>query len=75
MKNDRMIEASLDPPDPPQIPECPVCRSDLYEEIYRDSEGLICGCSECVSVIALEEYLDELDEEMADERYAYEEGR
>ena len=75
MKNDRMIEAPLDPPDPPKIPECPVCRSDLYEQIYRDCNGDICGCSECMEVLSVGEYLQELEWLMEDERYSYEEMR
>ena len=64
-----------DPPDPPEIPECPACGSDCYEEIYRDCNDDVCGCSDCVRAVSLEDYLVELEEEMEDERYAIEEER
>ena len=64
-----------EPPDPPEIPECPVCGSDCYEEVYRDSNDEVCGCSDCVCAVSLEDYLVELEEEMEDARYAIEEER
>ena len=64
-----------EPPDPPEIPECPVCGSDGYEEVYRDYHDKVCGCSDCVRAVSLEDYLVELEEEMEDARYAVEEER
>ena len=64
-----------EPPDPPEIPECPVCGSDCYEEVYRDNNDEVCGCSDCVRAVSLEDYLVELEEEMEDARYAVEEER
>ena len=64
-----------EPPDPLEIPECPVCGSECYEEVYRDCNDEVCGCSDCVRVVTLEEYLVELEEEMEDARYAVEEER
>ena len=64
-----------EPPDPPEVPECPVCGSDCYEEIYRDCNDEVCGCSDCVRAVSLEDYLVELEEEMEDAQYAYEEER
>ena len=64
-----------EPTDPPEIPECPVCGSDCYEEIYRDCNDEVCGCSDCVRAVSLEDYLVELEEELEDARYAVEEER
>ncbi len=64
-----------EPPDPPEIPECPVCGSDCYEEVYRDCNDEVCGCSDCVRAVSLEDYLAELEEELEDARYAVEEER
>ena len=64
-----------EPQDPPEIPECPVCGSDCYEEVYRDCNDDVCGCSDCVRAVSLEDYLVELEEELEDARYAVEEER
>ena len=64
-----------EPPDPPEIPECPVCGSDCYEKLYRDCNDDVCGCSDCVRAVSLEDYLVELEEELEDARYAVEEER
>lgn len=45
-----------------EIPACPICRSIMYDTIYKDFNDEICGCSDCVTALDLEEYLDELDE-------------
>ena len=52
-----------------------MCGSDCYEEIYRDCNDEVCGCSDCVRAVSLEEYLVELEEEMEDTQYAVEEER
>ena len=64
-----------DPPEPVKIPACPVCGSDGYEEIYRDANDAVCGCSECIRVISLEDYLEVVEQNLEDARYAYEESR
>ena len=52
-----------------------MCWSDRYEEIYQDCNDEVCGCSDCMRAVSLEEYLVELEEEMEDARYAVEEER
>ena len=51
-----MKDYRLDPPKVPDTPECPICRSDLYYEIYKDINGEVCGCSDCIEILTDEEW-------------------
>ena len=58
-----MKDYMLDPPEYPDPPECPICHSDLYDEIFKDINGEVCGCSECIEILTDEEWWLEFEEE------------
>lgn len=68
MSSDKFVpDYMLDPPSPMQYPPCPVCGSDLYEFVYKDIDGEVCGCDMCVKSMDANEYADEMAEMMREE--------
>lgn len=58
------------------VPKCPICGDENYEFIYKDADGNVCGCSECVSIIESSDWWEELAESMKPDPDAlYEEWR
>lgn len=49
-----------EPPDPVEV-VCPVCGADC-RKYYRNLNGEILGCEECVEEVSAEDYLDEVRE-------------
>ena len=69
---DRIPDYRLDPPDVSYIdPKCPVCGSTYFNSIYRNQDGEICGCSECITILDTNDYLAEIEDEMRDENDKY----
>ena len=64
--------------DPPEqnVPECPICGTDMYEYIYKDTDGKIVGCDNCVSICCAAEWWEELGaENEPDPDYLYDQWR
>lgn len=53
---------NIDTPAVKEYPKCPVCGSDMYEYIYKDTYGDVCGCSDCVKIVEAEDFAEEEEE-------------
>jgi len=50
-------------PEYQEVPKCPICESQDYDYIYKNFDGEICGCSDCVKAIDAYDYWEEIESE------------